>query len=153
MKKVLAFVLIGCMLAMCSAEMAYPEDAVFEAAKQSVSLLAEGKFDGAAALLKLPLSVAELKAYVDSNLPQIYTADVQTDISVAWLSGGIWYIAVPIEIPNDSTVPAVVYTLTGTAGFAGIEVAVWRDAEQRSRQGECVKWNVEYTPGMKFFVD
>ena len=148
MKKVLclalAMLLIGT-IAMADAPQF--SDGLFSSAKQAVKYLASGEYERLVTLL--PFSdvapgAAEWESFA-ANYADL--SSVQTDYAVAFWTGSVWVVAVPIQEPVDGSVEALALSSEDGEAFNGYRYATWSKIESAYSQSSHVLWNDEYVGG------
>ena len=157
MKKILCVVLAVLMLAMniyaFGEGRGLPPDETFEAARECVYQLSCKQFDRASQALGGGISAKELRRVVDSSCKWLYNTNAQRDIAVAWQSGGVIYMAVPFEQPNDSFADALLFTLTSGFRFTEMRYCLWAEVMDGYGASANVRWHLPYSPDYTIFVD
>lgn len=139
----LALMLIG------ATALAAPQlsDDLFSSAKQAVGYLASGEYERLVTLL--PFSDVSPSAAEWERFAGNYTnlTDAQSDYAVAFYSGDIWVLAVPIQVPEDGTVEVLALSSEDGNTFNGYRYATWAQVEAACQQSDHVIWNEEYVGG------
>ena len=152
MKKFLCLVLALMMIG--SAAFAVPQlsDSLFSSAKQAVSYLASGEFERLVTLLPfsdVAPSAAEWERFA-GNFSTL--SDVQTDYAVAFWTGSVWVLAVPVHVPDSGNVETLVLGSEDGSSFIGYRYASWSRIESEYASSNHVIWNKEYVPSAPTIV-
>ena len=137
---VLALILIGA-VALAAAPKLSP--GLFDSAKQALVALGAGDYDTLAD--GLPFSDAARW----QRLAEGYTSleDVQTDYAVAFWTGDIWVIAVPLQPPTDGAVEVLAFSSADGDSFNACRSALWSQVESACSDSGRVIWDKEYVGG------
>ena len=148
MKKLLCMVLIG-LLVGATALAAAPQfsDSLFDSAKQAVAYLASGEYERLVNLL--PFSDVAPSASEWESFAGNYSDlnNVQDDYAVAWWTGNVWILAVPVQVPDSGSVEVLALSSEDGATFNGYRYATWSQVETACQQSDHVVWNEEYVGG------
>lgn len=148
MKKLLCMVLIG-LLVGATALAAAPQfsDSLFDSAKQAVAYLASGEYERLVNLL--PFSDVAPSASEWENFAGNYSDlnNVQDDYAVAWWTGNVWILAVPVQVPDSGSVEVLALSSEDGATFAGYRYATWGRVVEEYSASEKVLWKQEYLGG------
>lgn len=150
MKKVLCITLIGLLLlGLTSVAFAVPKlsENMFDYAKATLSCLASGSYDKI--VTSLPFSdvspsADEWARFANGNFSDLSGTEPQTRYAVAYWSGRVWKVAVPVSEPNDSSVETLVLTSEDGSSFNGYCCMSWGDVENEYLSSDYVSWNREY---------
>ena len=120
-------------------------DGLFSSAKQAAVYLASGEYERLVTLLPfsdVAPSASEWESFAGnySNL-----SHVQTDYAVAYWSGSVWKVAVPLQVPDSGDVEVLLLSSEDGSAFTGYRYAIWSQVESEYRSSDYVKWNGEYT--------
>ena len=147
MKKTLCALLALLLLGATALAAPQLSDGLFTSAKQAVSYLASGEYERLVTLLPfsgVSPSAAEWESFA-ANYADL--TNVQADYAVAFYNGGIWVVAVPIQIPEDGTVEVLALSSEDGTAFNGYRYATWAQVEAACQQSDHVIWNDEYVGG------
>ena len=147
MKKALCIVLA--LLLIGATAMAVPQlsDGLFASAKQAVGYLASGEYERLVTLLPfsdVAPSASEWESFA-ANYADL--TNVQSTYAVAFYSGSIWVVAVPVQEPADGSVEVLALSSEDGATFNGYRYATWSQVEAACQQSDHVVWNKEYVGG------
>ena len=145
MKKLLCMVLIG-LLVGATALAAAPQfsDSLFDSAKQAVAYLASGEYERLVNLL--PFSDVAPSASEWESFAGNYSDlnNVQDDYAVAWWTGNVWILAVPVQVPDSGSVEVLALSSDDGDSFNGYRYATWSQIEKAYSSSDRVKWDREY---------
>lgn len=119
---------------------------LFLCAKQSLIHLASGEYERLVTLLPfsdVAPSAAEWQSFVEGNfiaLPE----HVQTEYSVAYWTGKVWKLAVPVSEPSNDAVETLVLTSPDGSSFSGYGYSTWAEVKGEYLFASYVTWDVEY---------
>ena len=141
---VLTLLLVG---AVALADAPQFSSGLFSCAKQAVGYLASGEYERLVTLLPfsgVAPSAAEWESFAGnySNL-----SGIQTDYAVAFFTGDIWVVAVPMQEPSNASVEVLALSSEDGATFNGYRYATWSQVETACQQCDHVVWNEEYVGG------
>ena len=140
---VLALMLIG------ATALAAPQlsDSLFSSAKQAVGYLASGEYERLVTLL--PFSDVAPSASEWESFAANYSSlsSVQSDYAVAFYTGSVWVVAVPVQVPDSGSVEVLALSSDDGASFNGYRYATWSQVESACQQSDHVIWNEEYVGG------
>lgn len=122
-------------------------DGLFSSAKQAVKYLSSGEYERLVTLLPfsdVAPSASEWESFA-ANFRDL--SSVQKDYAVAFWSGSVWVVAVPIQEPSDGGVEALTLSSEDGATFNGYRYATWSQIESAYSQSSHVIWNDEYVGG------
>lgn len=146
MKKIWAMILTAALFLPCLTALAEPgriDDSLFDTAKQALRCMDTGDFQRASALLGCA-DEDELRQLAEGEFSTLGDGSAQTRISVAFVSGGAWYLAVPTREPSSSDVDALLLDCGSGNGFSGASRASWGSVEKKLDKSDWVIWNEEY---------
>ncbi len=140
---VLALMLIG------ATALAAPQlsDSLFSSAKQAVGYLASGEYERLVTLL--PFSDVAPSASEWESFAANYSSlsGVQSDYAVAFYTGSVWVVAVPVQVPDSGSVEVLALSSDDGVSFNGYRYATWSQVESACQQSDHVIWNEEYVGG------
>lgn len=151
MKRKLALLLTLAMLmplAFARADAPKISNNMFSYAKEALSLLSYGEYEKVSELLPFSGSApdaSEWKRFA-GNFETINSGTVQRDISVAYWTGDMWILAVPVSEPSRGSVETLVLSSDDGTAFSGYKYAEWKSVKSQYEKAEYVVWNKEYTP-------
>ena len=139
----LALLLVG------SAALAVPQisNSLFSSAKQALGYLASGEYERLVTLLPfsgVSPSAAEWQSFA-GNFSDL--SNVQSDYAVAYWTGSVWVLAVPVHAPDSGNVEALVLGSEDGSSFIGYRYASWSRIESEYTASDHVVWNQEYMGG------
>ena len=139
----LALLLVG------SAALAVPQisNSLFSSAKQALGYLASGEYERLVTLLPfsgVSPSAAEWQSFA-GNFSDL--SNVQSDYAVAYWTGSVWVLAVPVHAPDSGNVEALVLGSEDGSSFIGYRYATWSRIESEYTASDHVGWNQEYLGG------
>ena len=136
---ILALILVG------TAALAAPRlsPGLFDSAKQALVALAAGGYDELAD--GLPFSDASQWQRLAEGYASL--EDVQTDYAVAFWTGNIWVVAVPLQPPTDGAVEVLAFSSADGDSFDACRSAVWSQVESACSESSRVVWDKEYVGG------
>ncbi len=140
----LALLLIG---AVALADVPQLSSSLFSSAKQAVGYLASGEYERLVTLL--PFSDVAPSADEWKSFAGNYSdfSNIQSDYAVAFYSGGIWVVAVPLQVPESGSVEVLALSSEDGSTFNGYRYATWSQVEKAYSQSSHVQWNDEYVGG------
>lgn len=156
MKKVVVILLLilVCLNAVAQAEIPQISETLFSDAKQALSCMAKGEYEQILSLLPFSAvspSASEWQSFAESNFSTL-TGGVQSEYAVAYWTGTVWKLAVPVTEPNDGSVETLVLTTADGATFSGYRYAIWSEVFVEYQAASYVVWNKEYIPAQLFVV-
>lgn len=148
MKKFICAVL-ALMLLCATAQAAAPQlsGSLFSSAKQAVGYLASGEYERLVTLLPfsdIGPSASEWESFAGnySNL-----GDIQSEYAVAFWTGSIWVVAVPMQVPDSGSVEVLALSSEDGISFNGYRYATWSQVEKAYGDSDKVQWDREYLGG------
>ncbi len=147
MKKALCIALALLMIGASALAAPQLSDGLFTSAKQAVGYLASGEYERLVTLL--PFSDVAPSASEWESFAGNYSdlTSVQSTYAVAFYSGSIWVVAVPVQEPADGSVEVLALSSEDGATFNGYRYATWSQVETACQQSDHVVWNEEYVGG------
>lgn len=122
-------------------------DRLFACAKQALLCLSSGEYERL--VTGLPYSDVAPSAREWERFAGNFSdlGDVQTEYAVAYWRGDAWSVAVPVSVPSDGGVEALVLTSGDGACFNGYRYSTWAKVQKEYRDSDHVCWNEEYVEG------
>ena len=150
MKKILLSVLIFLtLISLCCSALAVPKlsESLFDYAKATINCLASGSYDKI--VTNLPFSdvspsADEWERFAKGNFTSLSGAQPQTQYIVAYWTGRVWKVAVPVSEPSSSDVETLVLTSEDGSSFNGYGCMSWGDVEAEYSVSDYVSWTHEY---------
>jgi len=120
---------------------------LFDCAKQALVALASGDYDAVSD--GLPFSGDAPDASRWRQLAEQYAdlSAVQTDYAVAFWTGSIWVVGVPVQPPSDGSVEALAFSSADGVSFNDCRYATWSQIEEACGESSRVIWDQEYIGG------
>ena len=121
---------------------------LIDSAKQALVALSSGDYE----------QLSDRLPFSDANewqqLAEDFTGldDVQTDYAVAFWTGHVWVIAVPVQPPSDESVEVLAFSSEDGAGLNACRSATWRQIEDACSKSSRVVWDQEYVGGSAMVV-
>ena len=148
MKKILCLTLTLLLIgAVAMADVPQLSSSLFSSAKQAVAYLASGEYER----LVTPLPFSDVAPSADEwkSFAGNYSdfSNIQSDYAVAFWSGGIWVVAVPLQVPESGSVEVLALSSEDGSTFNGYRYATWSQVEKAYSQSSHVQWNDEYVGG------
>ena len=121
---------------------------LIESAKQALVALSSCDYE----LLseRLPFSDASQWEHLAEDYASL--DDVQTDYAVAFWTGNIWVIAVPVQPPSDESVEVLAFSSEDGVSLNACRHATWRQIEEAYSKSNRVVWDQEYVGGSAMVV-
>ena len=148
MKKILCLTLTLLLIgAVAMADVPQLSSSLFSSAKQAVAYLASGEYERLVTLL--PFSDVAPSADEWKSFAGNYSdfSNIQSDYAVAFWSGGIWVVAVPLQVPESGSGEVLALSSEDGSTFNGYRYATWSQVEKAYSQSSHVQWNDEYVGG------
>ena len=153
MRRILLLVLAVCLIFSSLAAQAVSvsdiSDSMFLNAKKAIYLLATEDYESIVEIL--PFSgegpSAEEWASFAGNFTSLSPDLVQTDISVAYWTGSNWNLAVPVSVPSNGNVEALILISDDGHNFTGYRYSTWSNVSSGYQASDYVVWNKEYVSG------
>lgn len=148
-KKALCLILIGLLIgAVALADVPQLSDNLFASAKQAVGYLASGEYERMVTLLPFSDVAPSAQEWESFSSNYANLEDVQSDYAVGFWTGGMWVVAVPIQVPENGDVEVLALSSEDGASFTGYRYATWAQVESACNSSDRVVWNVEYIDGV-----
>lgn len=149
MKRIVSLLLVMLLLISSTAlasEIPQIDSSLFLCAKQAVGCIVAGEYERMITLLPfsdVSPSASEWQSFVKGNfmaLPEI----AQSIYSVAYWTGSVWKLAVPVSEPASDDVETLVLTSPDGLTFSGYGYAAWADVKNEYLYASYVTWDIEY---------
>lgn len=147
-RKMLVFI-AALLILSCSAAFAdVPQisSGLMDNAKQALVYLSSGEYERLVTLLPfsdVSPSATEWQSFAEGNFSSL-TGGVQTEYAVAYWTGSIWKIAVPVSEPSAENVETLVLTSSDGQTFSGYRYSTWGDVQGEYPYASYVVWDREY---------
>lgn len=160
MKKVLLCVLIASLIlasVICAhAEVPSLSEKLFSYAKGALTNLASGDYDKV--VTKLPFSdvspsADEWRSFTEGSFSNLSGSSPQTKYAVAYWTGRMWEIAVPISEPSSDGVETLVLLSEDGSSFCGYSCSSWGSVCSEYESSSHVIWNEEYNASTSAIVE
>lgn len=148
MKKLICVMLALLLIGACAlADAPQFSSALFSSAKQAVGYLASGEYERLVTLL--PFSGDAPGAAEWESFASGYSSlsGAQSKYAVAFWTGSIWVVAVPLREPSDGSVEVLALSSEDGSSFVGYRHATWSQVEDAYEKSDHVLWNEEYVGG------
>lgn len=149
MKRILCIVLVLMVMSAAVSAMAdVPQisSGLFANAKQALVYLASGEYERLVTLLPfsdVSPSASEWQSFAEGNFSTLADG-VQTDYAVAYWTGSVWKLAVPVSVPSDGSVETLVLSSADGTSFNGYRYADWSQVKSEYETAPYVTWDREY---------
>lgn len=160
MKRALICLLIaGLMISglVCAhAEVPALSESLFNYAKGALTNLASGDYDRV--VTKLPFSdvspsADEWRSFTEGSFSSLSGSSPQTRYAVAYWTGRMWEIAVPVSEPSSGNVEALVLLSEDGKSFCGYGCSNWKSIQSEYESSNHVIWNEEYNASTSAVVE
>ena len=120
---------------------------LFDRAKEALASLAAGDYEALSD--NLPFSENAPDSSEWKRLAEKYAdlSFVQSDYAVAFWTGSIWVVAVPVQAPSDGSVEALAFSSEDGVQFNACRYATWSQVEKACGESSRVIWDQEYVGG------
>ena len=151
MKKLLCCALLAALLlAAAVPALAVPSlDArMFTCAKNALICLASGDYDRVVTGLPfsgLSPSADEWRSFAQGSFSGLTGSNPQTTYAVAYWTGSVWRIAVPVSAPSSGGVETLVLSSEDGVSFTGYACLSWGSVQGEYQSADYVTWSDEYT--------
>ena len=159
MKRIICCMLVAAMLG-CAviAHAAAPSlsENMFKYAKASLTALADGAYEKLVANLPfsgMSPSAKEWQSLAERGFSGLAGSTPQTRYAVAYFSGNVWKIAVPVSEPSHGNVETLVLISEDGSTFTGYSCALWSSVTLEYQAADYVTWNEEYSASTSVFVE
>lgn len=127
---------------------------LFECGKQALVYLASGEYERLVTLLPfsdVSPSAAEWQSFAEGNFSSL-SDGVQTEYAVAYWTGFLWKLAIPVSEPSSGEVETLVLTSADGVSFTGYRYSTWGDVRNEYLYASYVTWDKEYIGGTPFIA-
>ena len=129
---------------------------MFNYAKAALSCLANGDYDRVVTGLPfsgLSPSADEWRSFAQGAFTDLSGSSPQTKYAVAYWTGRIWRVAVPVSEPNSDGVETLVLSSEDGSTFTGYACASWGGVRGECQSADYVSWNEEYSASTSAIVE
>lgn len=158
MKKMLCCAIIAILLlTVCaSAEVPSLSESLFKYAKGTLSCLASGAYDKI--VTSVPFSgvspsADEWQNFAQGSFSGLTGSSPQTKYAVAYWTGSIWKVAVPVSEPSSGGVETLMLLSEDGQTITGYACTSWSQVQGEYASSSYVKWNSEYNPSTSAVVE
>lgn len=160
MKKFFSMMLIAALLLLgavsAHAEVPALSEGLFKYAKSALTCLASGEYDKVVTTLPfsdISPSADEWRSLAEGSFSSLAGSAPQTKYAVAYWTGRIWNIAVPVAEPSSGGVETLVLTSEDGRTFTGYACSNWSRVESEYESSAYVSWNKEYNASTSVVVE
>ncbi len=149
MKRAISLLLVVLLMASTAAlasEIPQINGGLFVCAKQALVHLVSGEYERLVTLLPfsdVSPSAAEWQSFVEGNFTTLPDA-AQTKYSVAYWTGNVWKLAIPVSEPVNDSIETLVLTSPDGTAFSGYGYCTWAEVKGEYLFASYVTWNEEY---------
>lgn len=164
MKKISSKKTIGCLLILIvflSATAAYAQapslsESLFKYAKSALKCLAIGDYQKV--VTSLPFSgvapsAKEWSSFVEGSFDSLSGEAPQTKYAVAYWTGKVWKVAVPLAKPDSKDIETFVLVSEDGSSFSGYGCSSWGSVSKEYQKSDYVRWNDEYNGSTSVVVE
>lgn len=151
MKKLLCCALIAALtLTVAAPALAVPSlgSDMFKYAKAALVCLASGDYDKVVTGLPfsgLSPSADEWRSFAQGSFSGLTGSSPQTKYAVAYWTGNVWRVAVPVSEPSSGGVETLVLSSDDGSSFTGYGCASWGSVQSEYQSADYVSWSEEYS--------
>ena len=160
MKKFLCCTLIAALLiaaaAPALADVPSLNSKMFTYAKAALSCLASGDYDRVVTGLPfsgLSPSADEWRSFAEGAFSGLSGSTPQTKYAVAYWTGRVWRVAVPVSEPSTGSTETLVLTSEDGSSFTGYACASWDSVSGEYQSADYVAWEDEYSNSTSAIVE
>lgn len=159
MKHFISLILIAALLLCCASALAeVPElkENMFKYAKNTLACLASGDYDRIVTSVPfsdLSPSADEWRDLAEYGFRDLSGSAPQKKYAVAYWTGRVWEIAVPVSEPSDSDVEVLVLISEDGRSFTGYACTDWGSVEDEYHDADYVQWNDEYNGSTSVVIE
>lgn len=157
-KKILSVLIALTLIGLCGSAMAVPKlsESLFDYAKATITCLAAGSYDKI--VTNLPFSdvspsADEWERFAKGNFSDLCGSAPQTRYIVAYWTGRVWKVAVPVSEPDSSNVETLVLTSEDGSSFNGYGCMSWGDVKSEYSTSDYVSWTHEYADSTSAVIE
>ncbi len=160
MKKILICFLVALMilssLLVANAEVPSLSESLFSYAKKALTNLASGDYDKV--VTNLPFSdvspsADEWRNFTEGSVSSLSGSSPQTKYAVAYWTGRMWEIAVPVSEPSSGNVETLILISEDGESFVGYGCSTWSSVCSEYESSNHVIWNEEYNASTSAVVE
>lgn len=160
MKKILICFLVALMilssLLVANAEVPSLSESLFSYAKKALTNLASGDYDKV--VTNLPFSdvspsADEWRNFTEGSFSSLSGSSPQTKYAVAYWTGRMWEIAVPVSEPSSGNVETLILISEDGESFVGYGCSTWSSVCSEYESSNHVIWNEEYNASTSAVVE
>jgi len=159
MKKIISCILLAVLLFACTAahaEVPSLSESLFKYAKTAITALAAGDYEKV--VTGLPFSdvspsAGEWRSLAEGSFSSLSGASPQTKYAVAYYTGSIWKVAVPVSKPDSGSVETLVLLSEDGKTFTGYGCTSWKKVEGEYQSSSYVSWNDEYNASTSVVIE
>lgn len=150
MKKMISCILIAAMLlciGFASADAPAPSNALFGYITNAMNLLSSGAYDRVVASVPfsdVAPSADEWKNFAEGSFTTLVGSVPQNEYIVAYWSGSVWKVAMPVFEPASDDVEVLVLSSEDGETFIGYGRSLWGNIRREYESSMYVKWSREY---------
>ena len=125
-------------------------------AKAAITCLAIGDYDRVVTGLPfsgLSPSADEWRSFAQGAFSGLSGSSPQTKDAVAYWTGRLWRVAVPVSEPNSDSVETLVLSSEDGSTFTGYACASWGSVRGEYQSADYVSWNEEYSASTSAVVE
>ena len=159
MKKILCCTLIAALLIAAAAPaLAVPSlnSDMIAYAKSALSSLAAGDYDRVVTGLPfsgLSPSADEWRSFAEGGFSSLSGSTPQSKYAVAYWTGRLWRVAVPVSDPSSDDVEALVLSSEDGSSFTGYACLSWASVRAEYQGADYVSWDEEYSMSTSAIVE
>lgn len=158
MKKILCCALVATLLlaAVACAEVPSLSESLFKYAKGTLSCLASGAYDKIVTSVPfsgMSPSADEWEGFARGGFSGLTGSSPQTKYAVAYWTGSIWKVAVPVSTPSSGGVETLVLLSEDGQTITGYGCSSWSQVQREYESSSYVKWNSEYNSSTSAVVE
>lgn len=160
MKKILCSILCAALLLACMgvalAEVPSLSDNAFKYAKGALKALASGEYDKVVTALPfsgVSPSADEWRNFAEGSFSGLSGSSPQTKYAVAYWTGSVWKLAVPVSEPSSDRVETLVLITDDGENFSGYSCSSWGNVKSEYQGSTYVLWNDEYNSSTSAMVE
>jgi len=159
MKRFVSLILILAMLACCAAahaEVPKLKESMFKYAKNTLACLASGAYDKIVTSVPfsdLSPSADEWRDFAENSFDALSGASPQKKYAVAYWTGRVWEIAVPVSEPSNEDVEVLILISEDGKSFTGYACSDWGSVEEEYQDADYVQWNDEYNGSTSVVIE
>lgn len=117
-------------------------------AKSALTSLASGDYDKVVTGLPfsgISPSADEWRSFAEGSFSDLSGSSPQSKYAVAYWTGHLWRVAVPVSKPSSGKVETLVLSSEDGSSFTGYACLSWSDVQSEYQSSDYVKWDEEYS--------